>query len=295
MPRRCMACIAAVTALACAAAAGLSAAGQGRGGPPRGPAREITQVTGDLYRARNGLWATAFLVTKDGIVLGDPINPDFAAWLKGQLDERFHVPVRYVVYSHSHFDHAPGGAVFAGTARFVAHENMARNMDGRYPQMPGDMIDRNSNGRIDQDDIMIPTNAAPGICGWGASFFTTWDRNKDGQVTPAELFADVPPPDIVYSDRMRLTLGGKVVELVHPGLNHADDMTVMYFPAERAVFAVDFLADALVTRRCIRCRARADRSTVARCRNGSSRTVPSSHSTSTCWSPATARCSGSRT
>jgi len=204
-------------------------------------------VTGDLYRARNGLWATAFLVTKDGIILGDPINPEFAAWLKGQLDERFHVPVRYVVYSHSHFDHAPGGAVFAGTARFVAHENMARNMDGRYPQMPGDMIDRNSNGRIDQDDILIPTNAAPGICGWGASFFTTWDRNRDGQVTPAELFADVPPPDIVYSDRMRLTLGGKVVELVHPGLNHADDMTVMYFPAERAVFAVDFLADALVT------------------------------------------------
>jgi hypothetical protein len=37
---------------------------------------------------------------------------------------------------------AQGGRVFAATARFVAHENMARNMDGRYPQMPGDMVDR---------------------------------------------------------------------------------------------------------------------------------------------------------
>src|SRR5690606_6505431 len=42
-------------------------------------------------------------------------------------------------------------------------------------------------------------------------------------------------------------LGGKVVELVHPGPNYSDDATVMYFPAERVVFATEFLADALVT------------------------------------------------
>ena len=41
---------------------------------PRGPAREIIQLTGDLYRARNGNWYTIFLVTRDGIILGDPIN-----------------------------------------------------------------------------------------------------------------------------------------------------------------------------------------------------------------------------
>jgi flavorubredoxin len=46
---------------------------------------------------------------------------------------------------------------------------------------------------------------------------------------------------------MRLDLGGKTVELIHPGLNHADDATVMLFPAERVLFATEFLADALVT------------------------------------------------
>ena len=45
---------------------------------PRGPAREIIPLTGDLYRARNGNWYTIFLVTPDGIILGDPINPAFA-------------------------------------------------------------------------------------------------------------------------------------------------------------------------------------------------------------------------
>src|SRR5688500_16916187 len=214
---------------------------------PRGPAREIIPLTGDLYRARNGNWYTIFLVTPGGIILGDPINPAFATWLKGELDQRFKVPVRYVVYSHSHFDHAGGGAVFADTARFVAHEHMLRNADGRYPHMPGDMIDRNANGAIDPDEIDIPTKAAPGVCGMGPGFFGSTDRNKDGLVPPAELQADIRPPDIVYSERMRIQLGGSTVELIFPGLNHSDDATVMYFPAERVVFATEFLADALVT------------------------------------------------
>jgi glyoxylase-like metal-dependent hydrolase (beta-lactamase superfamily II) len=32
-------------------------------------------------------------------------------------------PVRYLVYSHSAFDHSTGGAVFSDTARFVGHKN----------------------------------------------------------------------------------------------------------------------------------------------------------------------------
>lgn len=214
---------------------------------PRGPAREIIPLTGDLYRARNGNWYTIFLVTPEGIILGDPINAGFAAWLHEELDRRFKVPVRYVVYSHSHFDHAGGGAVFADTATFVAHENMARNLDGRYPHMPGDMVDRNQNGVIDPAEIDIPTNASPGICGMGPGFFGSIDRDKDGIARPSELQADIHPPDLLYSERMRLTLGGKTVELLFPGLNHSDDATVMYFPEERVVFATEFLADALVT------------------------------------------------
>src|SRR5262245_61086012 len=214
---------------------------------PRGPAREIIPLTGDLYRARNGNWYAIVLVTPDGIILGDPINPAFAAWLKDELGKRFTVPVRYVVYSHSHFDHAAGGAVFADSARFVGHENMLRNMDGRYPHMPGDMVDRNHHGAIDPDEIDIPTKAAPGICGMGPGFFETIDRNKDGLVPPAELQADIRRPDIVYSERMRISLGGRTVELIHPGLNHSDDATVMLFRNERVLFATEFLADALVT------------------------------------------------
>jgi glyoxylase-like metal-dependent hydrolase (beta-lactamase superfamily II) len=136
--------------------------------------------------------------------------------------------------------------VFADTATFVAHENMLQNMDGRYPQMPGDMIDRNLNGVIDREEIDIPTNTRPGVCGMGPTFFDSIDRNGDGTATPQELQLHIVRPTIVYNDRMRIELGGKAVELVHPGLNHSNDATVMVFPAERAAFATEFIADALV-------------------------------------------------
>src|SRR5262245_66638721 len=69
----------------------------------RGPAREIVNVKGDIYRARNNNYFSLFMVTPEGIILADPINAAFATWMKQQFAERFKVPVRYVIYSHSHW------------------------------------------------------------------------------------------------------------------------------------------------------------------------------------------------
>lgn len=49
-------------------------------------------------------------------------------------------------------------------------------------------------------------------------------------------------PEVVFSDRMRIELGGKQVELIYVGRGHSDNTLVMFFPAERAVFAVDFIS-----------------------------------------------------
>ena len=211
--------------------------------PARTPPREIVPITGDLYRARNNNYFSIFLVTPDGIILADPINVAFATWLKEQFATRFKVPVRYVIYSHSHWDHIEGGAVFADTARFVAHEGVARNMDGRIPQMPGDMLDRNNNGSFELNEIVDPMTNNNNRCGMPAFFFKTSDRNAAGAMTPAALCQDVRKPDIVYSDRRQLVLGGKRVELIHPGKNHSDDATVLLFPAERVAFATEFISD----------------------------------------------------
>jgi glyoxylase-like metal-dependent hydrolase (beta-lactamase superfamily II) len=48
-------------------------------------------------------------------------------------------------------------------------------------------------------------------------------------------------PQITFSDHMSIELGGKIVELSYVGRNHSDNSIVMRFPAERALFAVDFI------------------------------------------------------
>ncbi len=185
--------------------------------PQRAPGRTpLPKIADDLYRFGNGVWFGAFLITPSGIILVDPISTDLATWLKSELTQRFPgVPVRYVIYSHSHWDHIEGGGLFADTAQFIAQEGVLKNMDGRYPHMPGDMIDRNNNGQFELEEITNALGAAhPGVCGMPASFFQSNDRNHDGHMTPAELYAEVRRPDIVYSERMQLTLGRpKTVEL----------------------------------------------------------------------------------
>ena len=49
-------------------------------------------------------------------------------------------------------------------------------------------------------------------------------------------------PDITFTDRMTLELGGKKVELHYPGRSHSDNSIVMLFPEQRALFAVDFIS-----------------------------------------------------
>jgi len=117
----------------------------------QGPPPPISHIKGNLYRGNAGLH-NVFLVTPDGIILVDPISTPFATALKPLLAERFHVPVRYVVYSHGHYDHIEGGSVFADTAQFVAHENVRRAMDGRLPQFPGGIWDANRNSRIEFEE-----------------------------------------------------------------------------------------------------------------------------------------------
>lgn len=49
-------------------------------------------------------------------------------------------------------------------------------------------------------------------------------------------------PEITFSDGMSIELGGKTVELQYVGRGHSDNSIVMNFPAERALFAVDFVS-----------------------------------------------------
>lgn len=48
-------------------------------------------------------------------------------------------------------------------------------------------------------------------------------------------------PQVSFTDRMTIGLGGTEVELTYVGKNHSDNSIVMRFPRERVLFAVDFI------------------------------------------------------
>jgi glyoxylase-like metal-dependent hydrolase (beta-lactamase superfamily II) len=203
--------------------------------PPRG----IVNITGQLYRAQNNNHYTVFLVTPEGIIMSDPINRDFARWLKSEFASRFKVPVRYVLYTHRDWDHASGGVVFADTAEFVGHQNMlvALAPPAGNPPLTGDALkmDGNRNGLIERSEATGDTSQR----------FSLFDYDRDNILNGAELargsVSDVYPPTTIFSDRHTVTLAGKRVTMTYLGIAHADDSSVIHFPDERAVFSADIL------------------------------------------------------
>ena len=49
-------------------------------------------------------------------------------------------------------------------------------------------------------------------------------------------------PDLTFSERLTVELGGKKVEMFYLGRNHSDNSIVLRFADERALFAVDFIS-----------------------------------------------------
>ncbi|MEP3637965.1 MAG: MBL fold metallo-hydrolase [Paracoccaceae bacterium] len=94
--------------------------------------RAIQKVAGDVYRFQNNRHYALVTVTDAGVVVVDPINADAATWLKDNLSEITDKPITHLIYSHSHGDHASGGAAL-GAETVVAHENSPPQIDGVAP------------------------------------------------------------------------------------------------------------------------------------------------------------------
>lgn len=212
------------------------------------PTRTITHISGGVYRATNNFHGMVFLVTTEGIVVADPLNTDFAIWLKNELDARFDVPVRYVIYSHHHWDHASGGDVFSETARFIGHANMLEHLSmppsttsltdvvGQYAPIAA--LDLDGNGLVDRYEA----NAGD----VENVIFRAFDANEDGLLSGTEVMhgpvSQVRLPEITYADELDISLGGKRVHMQWVGeMNHSLDSSLITFPDDDVMFVVDYI------------------------------------------------------
>ena len=207
--------------------------------------QEIGQLTESVYYARMDDYLSVFMVTPDGIVLVEPISSEFATWLKGELATRFKVPVKYVIYSHHHWDHASGASVWADTARIVGHEAMLKRLAmppaGTPLPQNARAQDVNGNGQIEAAEAQANIK----------SQFALYDADKNDVLSGAEVtrgpLAFVRPPDLTYTGPITITLGGKRVEVIPRPIAHADDNTIVRFvDGTNVLFASDWITSGRV-------------------------------------------------
>lgn len=118
--------IAPVLALALAATLAPIAAAQSPA--PATPAPyATTKVADNVYVFRAGGYQSMFVVTPEGVIATDPIsyaNPQASAVYLQEIRKITQAPIKYVIYSHHHYDHAAGGKPFKDAgATFVSHRN----------------------------------------------------------------------------------------------------------------------------------------------------------------------------
>jgi glyoxylase-like metal-dependent hydrolase (beta-lactamase superfamily II) len=113
--------VALAATVALALVTGTSVAQQSR------PAIQTTKVDGTegVYIFRNVFHQAMFVVTSDGVIVTDPVaygRPNGGQQYLDEIRKVTNQPIRYVIYSHHHFDHIAGGKVFKDAgAVFVSH------------------------------------------------------------------------------------------------------------------------------------------------------------------------------
>ncbi|MEA2930165.1 MAG: hypothetical protein QOG38_2593 [Hyphomicrobiales bacterium] len=98
------------------------------------PPIATTKVEGteNVYIFRNGGHQSMFIVTKDGVIATDPIAYGRPTGGQSYVDEIKKVtdkPIKYLIYSHHHYDHIAGGKAFKDAgARIIAHKNVKAHL-----------------------------------------------------------------------------------------------------------------------------------------------------------------------
>jgi glyoxylase-like metal-dependent hydrolase (beta-lactamase superfamily II) len=95
---------------------------------PSPPPFATTKVDGtdNVYIFRAGNHQSMFVVTSAGVIATDPIGygrPQMVTTYVEEIKKVTNQPIKYVIYSHHHFDHIAGGKPFKDAgATFVAHK-----------------------------------------------------------------------------------------------------------------------------------------------------------------------------
>jgi glyoxylase-like metal-dependent hydrolase (beta-lactamase superfamily II) len=115
------------------------------------PMFATTKVEGtdNVYVFRYGNHQAMFVVTSDGVIATDPIGYGRPQAVTTYIDEIRKVtdkPIKYLVYSHHHFDHIAGGQPFKDAgAKIIAHKRAKERLEmikDPFTPLPDEVFDK---------------------------------------------------------------------------------------------------------------------------------------------------------
>ena len=177
-----------------------------------------------------GFGNSAFIIGETGAVVVDPglfqNGPRVVSALRTLTD----LPVRYVIYTHGHYDHAfrtPAIMEEAAERGFappavVAHVNLARRFE-RYQKTAGHLAETYT--------MQFASWSKGGVLGGG----------DGGEVVRKAIYV---PPTLEYEDRIVLGLGSLTLHCRH-GLGETDDHTWVWVPERRVIVGGDFIVSSI--------------------------------------------------
>ena len=178
-------------------------------------AEKLTQIAENVYAyldTKNSSKDNSFganagvIIGKEGIVVVDSlISAKEAKRFIRDIRSISRKPIKYVINTHYHLDHAFGNSEFAKLgAVIIAQENARKAME--------------------------------------KSARETLKHIGEYGLTPNDMKGTTPAyPVLSYGDRMTINIGGQQIELIHARQSHTDGDTLVYLPDKKVLFAGDIL------------------------------------------------------
>lgn len=166
----------------------------------------VWTLGGDGIAASYGANCTAILGETAALLVDPFIAPVFARLVEARLREMSPVPVRHILLTHHHTDHALGAGWFASLGtEVIAHPACRVAMAAEHPGLVA-------------------------------------SRRRQPEI--AHLFRDAEPylPSRTLDGNITLDLGGTEVRLLHPGGNHTPGDAVAHLPGESVVVCGDLVS-----------------------------------------------------
>jgi len=210
-----------------------------------GKAYKFEKITeGVYYATASGSLVTgsnnvAIIGSRDVLVVDTGTTPAAARAFIDDLKLVTTKPVRYVVNTHFHYDHTDGNQVYAGKADIIAHDYVKQAIQTldvlhREPYQTSQLV--NVPRRI--DDLKRQLAGAKDA----AARQMIQQQLKVAQ-EGFEQLKEIKPtaPNVTYSTKTVLDLGGREVQLLFLGRGHTNGDTVVFLPKEKIVATGDLM------------------------------------------------------